>query len=255
MNLLRVTVLVLCLGFGITGCASDPAKSDSRDEFVSDASHDPFEPVNRVVFDVNDFFDRLLFRPLAEMYRFFVPEFVRDRVGGIIDNMGEPVVFANSLMQGRATDAGITLGRLVVNSTAGVGGMWDIAGKEIGWKSTSADFGQTLHTWGVGQGPYLVLPLFGPSTVRDGIGMGVDMAMTPWGYIAGIGPASTSNAYDYVSTGVGALVKRERHIDDIDELKKGSIDFYAQMRSVYLQYRNKRLGVISTLPTSAAYEE
>ena len=251
---LRHTALALILSFGVVGCASHPA-GNTESKVVADSTHDPLESVNRVTFDVNDFIDRLLFKPLAELYRFFTPEYFRDRVSGIFSDMGEPVVFGNSLMQGRLNDAGVTLGRLVVNSTAGVGGMWDIAGQYLGWPAKSADFGQTLHSWGVGQGPYIVLPLLGPSTLRDGVGTGVDMVMTPWGYVAKLGPHSTSTAYDYSSTGVGALVKREQHIDDLDKLRSGSIDFYAQMRSVYLQYRNKQLGIAAPVPTVDSYDE
>ena len=91
--------------------------------------------------------------------------------------------------------------------------------------------------------------------LRDGVGSGVDMAMSPWGYVSKLGPHSTSTAYTYTSTGVGALVKREQHIDDLEKLRAGSIDFYAQMRSVYLQYRNKQLGIAAAVPTVDNYDE
>lgn len=251
--LLRTLALCCLVSLVTVGCASTPQTGSGK--IVSDSRHDPLEPVNRVIFDVNDFFDRLLFKPAAELYRFVTPAYVRDRLSGIFSNMNEPVVMANSALQGRFTDAGVSLGRLVVNSTLGVGGAFDVADEGIGWKARTADFGQTLNSWGAGQGPYLVLPFFGPSTLRDGVGMGADWAMSPWGYIAALGPNSTQNAFDYTSTGVGALVKREQHIDDLEKLKEGSIDFYAQMRSVYLQYRNKQLGIATPMPTAASYDE
>lgn len=249
-SLLRTLVLCSIVALGPVGCATAPT-NDSK--IVSDARQDPLEPVNRAVFDVNDFFDRLLFKPLAELYRFVTPTYLRDRLGNMFDNMNEPVIMANSLMQGRVTDAGKSLGRLVVNSTIGVAGAYDVAGEGIGWQQKNADFGQTLSVWGAGQGPYLVLPFFGPSTLRDAAGMGADMMMSPWGYVAMEGPHSTSRAYSYTSTAVGALVKREQHLDDLEKLKEGSIDFYAQMRSVYLQYRNKQLGISAPMPTAASY--
>lgn len=250
---LRTLLLCCVVSFGTVGCASNPPANQSK--IVSDAHQDPLEPMNRAVFDVNDFLDRLLFKPLAELYRFVTPSYVRDRLGNMFDNMNEPVVMTNSLMQGRVSDAGQSLGRLVVNSTIGVAGAYDVAGEGIGWQAKAADFGQTLHSWGVGQGPYIVMPFFGPSTLRDGVGLGADMMMSPWGYVAMEGPHSTSKAFSYTSTGVGALVKREQHIDDLEKLKQGSIDFYAQMRSVYLQYRNKQLGISAPLPTAASYDE
>ncbi|MGB4100649.1 MAG: VacJ family lipoprotein [Alphaproteobacteria bacterium] len=253
-ELLRRSALVLVLCLGVAGCSNYPT-GNGESKIVADSTYDPLERVNRVTFDVNDFLDRLLFKPLAELYRFFTPTYLRDRVSGIFSDMNEPVVFGNSLMQGRLNDAGVSLGRLVVNSTVGVGGMWDIAGKYLGWPAKTADFGQTLHSWGLGQGPYIVLPLFGSSTLRDGIGMGVDTVMSPWGYISKLGPHSTSSAYTYTSTGVGALVKREQHIDDLEKLRAGSIDFYAQMRSVYLQYRNKQLGISVPTPALDSYDE
>jgi phospholipid-binding lipoprotein MlaA len=250
----RTLALGCMLSAGLMGCASDP--QNARGDIASDAQHDPLEPVNRVVFDVNDFFDRLLFKPLAQAYRAVTPTYVRNRLSGVMSNMNEPVVMANRLMQGRVTEAGQSLGRLVVNSTLGVGGAFDVADEGIGWGTTAGDdFGKTLHVWGVGQGPYIVLPLFGPSTLRDAAGKGVDMVMAPWGYVAKVGPHSTSSTFSYTSTGVGALVAREAHLDELDKLKEGSIDFYAQLRSLYLQYRSKQIGALTAAPTSASYDE
>lgn len=111
--------------------------------------NDPIEPFNRAVFDVNDFLDRLLIRPLAELYRFWTPSYLRDRVA-ILKNMGEPVVMANNLLQGEMTKAGTTLGRFLINTTAGVGGMYEVAGG-YGLERQNGDFGQTLHVWGMGE--------------------------------------------------------------------------------------------------------
>lgn len=253
-HIFRLVLVIGLLGSGVTGCSSRKA-ADQNGKMVSDSTQDPLESYNRAMFDVNDFFDRLLFKPLAELYRFFTPVYFRDRVSGIFSDMNEPVVFANSLMQGRLNDAGVSLGRLVVNSTLGVGGMWDVADPGLGWKAKEADFGQTLHSWGAGQGPYMILPLFGPSTLRDTAGKVADLVMSPWGYIATLGPHSTSSAYNYTSFGVGGLVKREQNLDRLDKLREGSIDFYAQLRSVYLQHRNKQLGIAAPMPTVDSYDE
>ncbi len=242
---------VSCLAVIVSACASNPVKETNG--MTSDTQHDPLEPWNRTVFDVNDFLDRLIAKPLAEAYRAVTPSYFRDRLSGVFDNMNEPVVMANSLLQGRVEDAGKSLGRLAVNSTIGVGGAYDVAKEGLGWEAKPADFGQTLHSWGVGQGPYTMLPLFGPSTLRDTVGRGVDMFLSPWSYVAMEGPRSTSQAFSYTSMGVGTLVKREQNLDALDKLREGSIDYYAQMRSVYLQFRNKQLGIATPTPSAASY--
>jgi phospholipid-binding lipoprotein MlaA len=252
-SLLSVLLLSCVLSGVLVGCASDPKAGEGK--IASDTRHDPLEPVNRVIFDTNDFFDRLLFKPLAELYRFVTPRFFRDRMGNLFENMNEPVVAANSLLQGRFSDAGEALGRLAINSTLGFAGTFDVADEGMGLAPVDADFGQTLHSWGLGQGPYLVLPLFGPSTLRDGIGLGVDSMASPWGYAAKAGPSIASDTFKYSKIGVGALVKREKFLDQTDKLREGSIDFYAQMRSLYLQYRNGQLGMKPNLPTADSYDQ
>lgn len=223
----------------VAACADVPTDPAARAEY--EATNDPFEPTNRVIFDVNDFLDRLLFRPLAELYRATIPPGIRDRLSHVLSNFNEPVVFANNVMQGEFTSAGVTLGRLVLNSTVGVAGIWDVS-TDWGLPQQHGDFGQTLYTWGAGTGPYLVLPLFGPSNVRDGIGMGADSAMSPWQYLAGMngtGSENRLNGFYFLANGV---TQREQNIEAMDALRSGSVDFYAQMRSVYRQYRNKQLG-------------
>jgi phospholipid-binding lipoprotein MlaA len=118
----------------------------------------------------------------------------QDRIASVLKNMGEPVVMANNLLQGEFTNAGTTLGRLVVNSTAGLGGMFEVA-SDIGLPKQSGDFGQTLHVWGLGSGPYLVLPLLGPSNVRDAIGLGVDTIMSPWKYAVKAGDTQIQDTF------------------------------------------------------------
>jgi phospholipid-binding lipoprotein MlaA len=236
-------VFALCAFLAFTGCASIPQTPAEKAE--AKATNDPFESVNRVTFDVNDFLDRLLIRPLAELYRYTVPPPVRDRISGIVKNMSEPVVFANNLLQGEGTKAGKTLGRFLANTTLGVGGMFEVA-NSFGLQQQSGDFGQTLYVWGFGSGPYIVLPLFGPSNVRDAIGLGVDSVASPWKYLAAMGGNGTYNRFMASDLVAGALVKREENIEGLDALREGSLDFYAQMRSVYRQHRAKELG--ATLP-------
>jgi phospholipid-binding lipoprotein MlaA len=248
------TFLLLTLPALLSACADVPTSPAEREEF--EATNDPFEPMNRVIFDVNDFLDRLLIRPIAELYRVTIPPGIRDRIAGIVTNMKEPVIFANDLLQGETGKAGTTFARFTMNTTLGVGGMWDVAGSWGGLYQQTGDFGQTLAVWGLNEGPYLVLPLYGPSNVRDGIGLGVDTVTSPWQYLADMGGNGTSNRFEIASFGADGIVRREQNIEGLDALRQGSLDYYAQMRSVYRQYRDKQIGnePINELPKFEDYE-
>jgi len=249
---LALLLALICLPVSLIGCADVPQSPEAKAEAA--AIDDPLEPTNRVIFDVNDFLDRLLIRPLTELYRFAVPDYMRDRVANILSNMGEPVIFANNLMQGRTDDAGTTSERFLINTTLGVAGVFDVA-TDWGMPKQDGDFGQTLSTWGIKGGPYLVLPLFGPSNFRDAIGLGADMGMSPWGYLAGIGGNGTENRLIFSEFAADGLTRRDQNLDGYDALRSGSLDFYAEMRSVYRQYRDKQLGTHeSAQPTFEDYE-
>ncbi len=239
---LAALALLSCLG--LAGCASaSTSTSSSSYKSVDDTvAHDPIEPFNRVVFEVNDFLDRLLGRPLAELYRATVPPPLRDRIAGIVGNMSEPVVFANNVLQGSFDSAATTLGRFAVNTTLGAGGMFEVA-NSLDLPPQEGDFGQTLHVWGADEGAYLVLPLVGPSNVRDTVGLGVDTLMSPWKYLATLGGNATANQFAIANSSANAIVRREENIEALDALRQGSLDLYAQLRSVYRQHRAKQLGV------------
>lgn len=193
--------------------------------------------MNRVVFDANDAIDTAIMRPLAEGYRAVVPQFARDRIRAFIDNLQEPRIFVNNLLQNRVDAAGITFGRFYVNTILGLGGLFDVAtGREL--PRQTGDFGETLYFWGVDSGPYLVLPLFGPSNVRDAFGLGVDVYTTPPAHFfpgrAGLwinGGIDTVDGFDL----------RARNIETLDEIKKNALDYYAQFRSIARQYREGQL--------------
>ena len=220
---------LLCL---LQGCATvhGPAACD-------DAANDPLEPLNRKVFAFDLALDRALIKPAAEAYRAVLPEFLHDRIHAVLGNLKEPLVFANDLLQGRGTAAGITGKRFIVNSTAGLAGLFDRA-SGLGLARQSGDFGQTLHVWGAGGGPYLVLPLFGPSNLRDAIGLGVDSYASPIGQI---GSAGVRRDAAIATTVADGLDLRSRNIETLDELEKSSLDFYAYLRSVTRQARRATL--------------
>ena len=237
----------LLLLAGLSACATAPTDPSERAEF--DSINDPMEPANRVVFEFNQVVDRFLLRPAAYVYKEAMPGFAQDIVHNVLSNANEPIVFMNAMLQGRTKDAGTAFNRFLVNSIAGVGGAIDLA-SEGDLKKVDADFGQTLHSWGLGEGPYLVLPVLGPSNPRDALGFGVDMVASPWGYtVQALGTNANVNQYTYSSIAATALDRRAAAYDALDALEKGSVDFYAQMRSVSRQYRHKQLGIKSSSPS------
>jgi phospholipid-binding lipoprotein MlaA len=151
-----------------------------------------------------------------------------------LDNLGEPVIFINDSLQGEFSRANTTAGRFLFNSTFGIGGLWDQASK-IGMEKQSGDFGQTLYSWGVPDGPYLVLPILGPSNPRDAIGLGVDSYMDPfwWGLTVHYG-ATSAGFYRWIAKGID---ERSRNIESLAEIERTSLDFYATVRSLARQRR------------------
>ncbi len=227
-----LTLFALFAALAIGGCATVPSGSAA-----DPSENDPFESFNRGVFAVNQSVDRAVIKPVAETYRSTLPEGVRDGIRSFVDNLTEPLVFANDLLQGRGEAAGITGRRFLINSTWGIGGLFDKAG-ELGMPRQSGDFGQTLFSWGVVDGPYLMLPLFGPSNIRDAIGMGVDSYASPIGHV---GSESTRGKVT-VSVGVsGGIDERSRNIETLEGIEASSIDFYAYLRSVWRQNRQATL--------------
>ena len=176
-----IPLLALVVLGGAAGCATAPTDPVARQQFR--ANNDPFEPLNRKTFAFNEWADRVLIKPVAQGYVKLVPEGVRDSLRHFLDNLNEPIVLGNTLLQGRFRNAGTTTARFLVNSSVGLAGFRDVAShnhlpKQIG------DFGQTFWAWGVPEGPYLILPLLGPSNPRDATGSGVDVYMDPFRYVA-----------------------------------------------------------------------
>jgi len=228
--------IVLMVAILLSACANAPDSPSPAD------TGDPWESMNRRIYNNNYFFDRLLVRPLAELYRATIPPPVRGRIADITANMKEPVIFFNDVLQGDFTKAGITIERFGVNTTLGIGGMFDIA-SDWDLPKQTGDFGQTLYTWGVGEGPYMMLPAFGPSNLRDAIGTGVDLALSPWQYIVFFdGGINAGAQFEATSFGTNMIVWREQHIESIDALRADSLDPYVKLRSAWRQYRRHQLG-------------
>ena len=166
----------------LTGAASILAALSLSGCITAGANpEDPYEDFNRSMFAFNDGLDRAVIEPVAHGYRAITNEPVREGVGNFTMNLNEPLTFVNHVLQGQIPDAGATFGRFVVNTTVGIVGIFDPA-SAMGMQRTKEDFGQTLGKWGVGSGPYLVLPFLGSSSPRDAFGMGADLALNPLNY-------------------------------------------------------------------------
>ena len=232
-NLLRQAALLVAAGLMANGCAMRPPASDPEALAEYRASRDPLEPTNRFFYRVNDTIDNAVLKPVAKGYRYVVPGGVRRSIGNALNNVSSPVVFANDVLQGHPRKAAETVTRFVVNSTVGVGGVFDVAA-DLGLPAhRGGNFGTTLAVWGVGDGPFLFLPVLGPSSVRDATGFAGSTLLDPL-TLASFGG---STALQVSRTAVGAVDTRERLIDPIDQLKRDSLDPYATFRSVYRQTR------------------
>jgi phospholipid-binding lipoprotein MlaA len=213
-------VLIACLG----GCATTGGPA-SREEVW-----DPIEPVNRAIFGFNNFIDVWVIEPVARGYRFVTPEAARRSVANFLANLRSPVILANDALQGERERAGNTLGRFMINSTLGVAGLFDPA-TSFGFPRHDEDFGQTLAVWGVPSGPYLMLPILGPSNGRDTVGRVGDYFINPLNQCC---ITQDERVGLFVAGGVS---EREANIELLDDLRQNSIDLYATIRTIYAQKR------------------
>jgi len=228
------SAIVLGLVMCCAGCAAATRDATVTDDV--DTERDPAEPVNRAIFKANVAADHAVIKPVAQAYSDHVPEGVQKGIHNVVQNLKEPAVAVNDALQGNVKHAWESVQRLAVNSTAGVGGIFDVAEK-LGIPGHKSDFGQTLAVWGVGEGPFVELPLLGPSNARDAVGTVVDMAMNPLTFVGGA-PAT----YASVATGsANAVDTRAQHLKDLDELERNSLDYYATLRSVYRQHRDAEI--------------
>ncbi|HKQ45726.1 MAG TPA: VacJ family lipoprotein [Rhizomicrobium sp.] len=225
MQTFRV-VGILVLGLLAAGCASTTASQDTT------MVYDPFEDVNRFFFDLNQRLDRNAGRPAATAYKNTVPQTVRSSLHNLLDNLGGPVTVANNLLQTRFEDAGVAAGRFVVNTTIGVAGIFDVA-TDWGMPGRNRDFGETLGTYGVPPGPYLVLPLRGSTDVRDFAGNYIDGYATPLRYVRYEG----RNYVGLVKSTLGSMDNRSANLVTFRDIERASVDYYATMRTWYMERR------------------
>jgi phospholipid-binding lipoprotein MlaA len=193
---------------------------------------DPFEHLNRRLYSSSMGADRSVFLPLAKLYHALTPGPIGEALHNFVTNLSEPAMVGDDVLQLRLKRAARDAVRIVLDTTVGLGGLIDV-GAGAGLPHQDNDFGVTLGRWGVGPGPYLFVPLLGPSTVRDAIGQGADAAMNPLNFVRFPGRLSL----DVSTTVVGGLDRRQRAQADMDALLSGAADPYATLRSVYLQDR------------------
>lgn len=206
---------------------------DEGDHPADPAERDPFEECNRAVFGFNRGVDYVFFDPITKGYQWLVPKPVRKAVERATTNLDSPVMFINQILQLRMLDSAGTLGRFLINTSFGLAGLFDPAGRSIGISRVEADFGQTMARYGVPDGPYVMLPVFGPSTARDAVGTIIDQAADPLTYF--IGPLQW---WGLLIGGGQGLVVREASVEELNALEEGSVDFYSALRSAYLQSRD-----------------
>jgi len=190
---------------------------------------DPIEPVNRAIFQFNDALDRTLLRPVAQGYVNVVPRIVRNGVSNFFGNISDAFSAINNALQGKREPLGNDLGRVLVNSTFGIGGLFDIA-SEGGIEKTNEDFGQTFGYWGMGPGPYLILPILGPSDVRDAVGLGIQTYLDPINQVT-----PWENQWELIV--LRAIDTRAALLGTEDLLSGAALDKYTFVRSAYLQRR------------------
>lgn len=225
----------LLLAATLPACAAKPDGSRARPRPVDAAPGDPFEAANRRVLDFNFKVDEAVFRPVAVFYRRAVGPWARARIRNVLLNLNEPRVAANALLQARPVAAGTSIMRFAVNSTLGLGGLFDL--EPVGGPPRQAiDLGQTLYVWGLPDGPYLMLPFAGPYTPRELAGDVGDGLMNPVTWALPLG----ANLGRAAALG---LDERERNIEALDEIRNNSLDPYARLRSLWRQNRNAELGL------------
>ena len=209
----------------------------------SEQTKDCFEKINRVTFKLNQSLDGVIFKPIAKAYR-VLPSPVRIGTSNALDNLSNLVTIPNNILQGEFKKAGVNAGRFIVNTTVGVVGIFNVAQKMGFPEYEKEDYGQTLGTMGFGEGCYVVLPILGPSTVRDAAGSFINvLGGDPW-YNASInGNNEFLSKSQYAATKVLTGVDfRAKNIDSINNLEKNSMDFYASVKSLYLQDRKQKIG-------------
>ena len=237
-NILIVSLISIMLATNVSAGTDGDNDLSKKNKPVKDC----FEGLNRTTFSLNQGLDKVVMKPVAKAYR-GLPSPVRTGTNNVLVNLSSLITIPNNMLQGDFKKAGVNTGRFVVNTTVGILGIFDVAKKMNFPEYAKEDYGQTFGAWGIGAGCYVVLPILGPSTIRDTAGSFVNiLGGDPW-YNASVGG---NNHYlsdsDYMLTKILSGVDfRAKNIDSLDNLEKNSMDFYASVRSLYLQDRQQKI--------------
>lgn len=222
-------LFILCVSFPLLDSNARPNDRHSS-HYQGKTIADPLEKVNRGIFKFNEVIDAILLKPLAKVYSAVVPEKGKKAIDNIISNLTVPVTFTNALLQGNGEKATNEFWRFTLNSTLGLGGIFDFASNAGLYRQSPEDMGQTLGNYGIGDGPYIVWPIWGSSNLRDSVGMVADGFMDPFNYIDAM-------EFHAIRNGVGGVHRREQFLDIVDDVYDSSLDPYATFRSMYTQRR------------------
>jgi len=244
--------LVLLLSLFVSGCATPPNNAQPEAAEAEDFN-DPLEDTNRAIFDFNQMVDRHVLVPVAEAYRTVLPEPVRDSLRDFLRNLRAPLIFANNALQGDFEHAGQTFARFTLNSTLGVGGLIDVAGRWGQLPYHEQDLGVTFGVWGIPEGPYLVIPVLGPSDPRDLVGQVGEGFGDPFNRLVSGNPY-TLYWIPFVRGAVSGIDQRSRYIETLADIERTSLDYYATIRSLYRQRRAALVrGQRENLPPPASF--
>ena len=243
--------LLIILALMVSGCATQP-QNQTLAANAEENFHDPLEDTNRKIFDFNQAVDHHVLVPAAKAYRAALPEPVRNSVHDFLNNLQEPLIFANDTLQGNFGRAKDTVVRFVINSTLGMAGLVDLAGR-WGIPYHENDLGITFGVWGIPEGPYLVVPVLGPSNPRDLSGIAIQSFGDPWNRITS-GEPFTLYWIPYARGGVSGIDLRSRYLDTLADIERTSLDYYATIRSLYRQRREALIrGERKNLPPPAGF--
>ena len=224
--------IAVALASFLGACATPPG--DDSAQVMSTEVSDPVEPMNRYFHDVNQALDALALRPVSHIYRDAVPDGVRESVSNFLTNLSQPIYFINNIAQGDLNGAGDNMGAFFTNTLLGFGGLFDVAQLD----PDKEDLGQTFAVWGIGEGPYLVLPVLGPNTSREAVGIVGEYFIDPANLVA---RNHDIENFELIRGTARAIDFRSKSLDSLDEIEKNSIDFYAAIRSLYRQNRKNMI--------------
>ena len=241
MKSLIIIIYIVFYNYSVLSGEADKVTTTSSDyetSYTEDEIYDPLEGLNRSIFKFNDVADRIILEPVARGYR-KLPSPMQSGISNFLSNLRMPLVIVNQLLQGQVKNSAESTGRFVVNTTAGVFGLFDVA-DNIGLEEKDEDYGQTLATWGVGDGFYVVLPIFGPSNLRDSAGLILTAVTDP---VNAYAVTEGEGWIVPIRTTINAVDRRSKIIDEVNALRNNSIDYYAAVRSSY--YQNRKAAILN----------